>query len=494
MATDSGYPRPSRLGDVIRPPVQRHEFWLIQALLVLVAVLHAWLEYRHVLDGHSPVYLFPATLFLIPIAYAALTFGAYGALASGAIAVILTLPNLWLWHPGLSSLGEMAQVVWIILVGWFVGVRVDRERAARAQAERSRDQVRTSEARYRSILQNIADPLLVLDHERRVVAANDAAATFMGLSLDGLIGLHLTGPVGSTIVRALPHLDPGGAPVRRRLGPRGRWYDVSALETDSDGHGTGLQLLLIDVTAQQERMVQLEELTRETLTAREEERLRLARELHDGPLQSVMAVHRSLASLIDHPRTDALDALSQAQMLAQTAADELRQVSRALRPPILDDLGAVAAIEAEAMAFQRRSGIATVVAVASDASGRRLSPEREIALLRICQEALRNVERHAHASGATLSIDVPHDADFRVRIEDDGVGMDVAQDRLTLVARGHLGLIGMEERVRAVGGTLSVERLPDAGTRVEVLLPRVRDATVTTQAERGTMHLDKMRP
>ena len=240
--------------------------------------------------------------------------------------------------------------------------------------------------------------------------------------------------------------------------------------------------------------MQLEELTRETLTAREEERLRLARELHDGPLQSVMAVHRSLASLIDHPRTDALDALSQAQMLAQTAADELRQVSRALRPPILDDLGAVAAIEAEAMAFQRRSGIATVVAVASDASGRRLSPEREIALLRICQEALRNVERHAHASGATLSIDVPHDADFRVRIEDDGVGMDVAQDRLTLVARGHLGLIGMEERVRAVGGTLSVERLPDAGTRVEVLLPRVRDATVTTQAERGTMHLDKMRP
>ena len=464
--------QPSQAVDAIRPPVRRREFWLTQVMVVFVAVLHGWVESLHMLDEHSPVYLVPTTLYLIPVAYAAVTFGAYGALATGAFAALLTLPNLLLWHPGLSSVGEIAQVGWIVLAGVFVGVRVDRERDARAEAERSRDRVRALGDRYLSILENIVEPIILLDHDRRVLSANRAAARLESLSVDAFIGRELTGPTGSTILRALPDLEPGGEPTRLPLGPEDRWYDIHALETEVAGHGRGLQLLLIDVTAEQERMTRLEELTRGTLAAREEERLRIARDIHDGPLQSVIAIHRALDVMAERP-SEAVEALPRALALAQGAAEELRRVSHELRPAILDDLGGVAAVISDVREFQRRSGIATFVDVGPGAADERLLPEAEVALLRICQEALHNIERHAHASRVTVRLDLPTAREFRMRVDDDGAGTQPPRDRAALEGDGHLGLIGMEERARIAGGTLSLQRLADSGTRVELRLPRV---------------------
>lgn len=445
-------------------------------LVVLVALLHAWMESLHLLDEHSPVYLFPTTLFLIPVTYAAVSFGAYGALATGLFAALLTLPNLLIWHQGLSAVGELVQVGWILLVGTFVGMRVDGERRARALAERSRDQVRVSEERYRSILENIIEPIILVDHEQRVLAANDAAASLMGLSIDEIVGLHLGGPTGSEILRTLPDVRPDGAPVRRRLGPHDQWYDIYAHETDVNGHGLGLQLLLIDVTAQQERVTSLEGLTRATLAAREAERLRIARDLHDGPLQSVIALHRALDNLMENG-PGAADAPARAKALAQDAAEELRRVSFDLRPAVLDDLGGVAAITSEVRTFQARSGITSRVSVSPAATGERLTPEREVVLFRVCQEALSNIERHSGASAVEIDVDTSGDAWLRLRVDDDGTGIPLPLDRTELSAGGHLGLIGMEERARLAGGALTITSSPMGGGRIELLLPRTLEAS-----------------
>ena len=476
MAAQQPHDRPSRLGDVLRPPVRQREYWLIQVLVVLVFVLHAWVEYLHLLDHHSPLHLFPTTLFLIPVTYAAVTYGAYGALATGALAALLTLPNLVLWHPGFSGIGETVQVAWIVGVGTFVGMRVDGERQARAQAEWSRDRVHASEERYRSILENIVEPIILLDGDRRVLAVNDAAAHLLDVASGNLIGRHLDGPTGSLILRALPDIRPGGPPTRRRLRPGGRWYDIYSLETDDGGHGRGLQLLLIDVTAEQERITTLEELTRATLAAREAERLRIARDLHDGPLQSIIAIHRSLDTLGEEGRGEA-DEPARAKALAQDAAEELRRVSFDLRPAVLDDLGGVAAIASELQAFEARTGIATRVDVAAAVARERLTPEREVVLFRVCQEALANVERHAGASVVRVMIDTDGEVWLRLRVDDDGTGITLPLDRTELSAAGHLGLIGMEERARLAGGTLMITSSPMGGGRIEMLLPRALEAS-----------------
>lgn len=218
-----------------------------------------------------------------------------------------------------------------------------------------------------------------------------------------------------------------------------------------------------------DRQQLVEEYSRKLLLAREQERTRIAQDLHDGPLQSAIVLWRKLDPC-DQPPTEAVHAkLRSAQGAVEDLAAELRGFSRDLRPPVLKDLGLLAALRAETAGFERRTGITTVfLASGSEPAG--LSGEAALMLFRVCQEALRNVERHAQAGQVLVDVEAGAST-ITVRIKDDGCGITELPTPAELLSENRLGIVGMVERARLVGGTCELRGGRSQGTTVEVAVP-----------------------
>jgi signal transduction histidine kinase len=209
--------------------------------------------------------------------------------------------------------------------------------------------------------------------------------------------------------------------------------------------------------------------------AQEDERKRLARELHDETIQDLIALKQRVQMARRKAAGDpgALDArLSELQDMLEATMGEVRRFSRALRPIYLEEAGLVAALEALARDVAQ-DGVARVtgqdsLGVAFEVEGepRRLAPEVELALYRIVQEALHNAARHARASDVKVCVEFG--GGVTVRVEDDGVGFSVPGRMSDLASTGHYGLMGMQERAQLAGAQLAVRSQPGGGTTVEV--------------------------
>lgn len=216
----------------------------------------------------------------------------------------------------------------------------------------------------------------------------------------------------------------------------------------------------------------LQEYVRLATDAQEEERKRLARELHDDTIQTLVIAKAELDAL--RARTPvpaaAQTRLQSVDGMLTTAIDAVRRFSRDLRPSLLDDLGLVHAIDWLVAELAARTGIKAQLR----ASGkpRRLAPNDEVALFRIVQEALRNVERHAAARHARVRLHFGEHV--RATITDNGTGFDTTPARNGRRTTG-LGLHGMRERAKLAHATLSIRSRPTTGTRVAVTLPPPRE-------------------
>ena len=203
--------------------------------------------------------------------------------------------------------------------------------------------------------------------------------------------------------------------------------------------------------------------------AQEDERKRLARELHDDTVQSLIALKQRVQLAwrkVPHdPTSDAL--LSKLQEMLETTMSDVRRFSRALRPIYLEEAGLVAALETLARDMSHAE-----LHIAFEVTGevRRLAPEVELALYRIVQESLNNVAKHAHASLARVSVAF-NSSTLSIRVEDNGIGFDVPERATGLVVAGHYGLMGMQERAQLVGAKLALRSQPGKGTQVEVQTP-----------------------
>lgn len=214
-------------------------------------------------------------------------------------------------------------------------------------------------------------------------------------------------------------------------------------------------------------------LARSVWHVQEEERRRLARELHDSIGQSLVGLIHMVERLgkrigPDGPR----DEVSKVRALARQALAETRELSRLLRPPVLDDLGLDSALQWLIRTLGERTGLKAELDARLD--GARLPPELETLVFRIVQEALNNVIKHAPGARAVVRV-LPTGGGLKVEIEDDGPGFDAERVAASGGASGSSGLRGIRDRVELFGGYCAIESRPGAGTRLRIELPSLSD-------------------
>ncbi|MBI2321363.1 MAG: PAS domain-containing protein [Chloroflexi bacterium] len=455
-------------------PLRDRRFWRVQLLVILVAALHSYLEWQEHSEPTTTVlqllYFIPTALFLIPVVYAALNFGTGGAVPTALWCTVLTIPNILFLHHDLTRLGALFQMALV-----FAGRRIDRERALRRATETAMQVSRAAEARWRAFFTASPVANLVVDEGGVIREANPAASLLFGIDLGRLSGTRLAELVGPE--QAAHILTLACSRVRAALqvelpSPSGIKACLASTVADlwaTDG-GREIQIALADVTEERQRGDTLRIYAANVVDAQEEERRRIARELHDQTIQKLVQLcldvdairlaDRSLAPAV-------LSGLEGTRRLVQEVIEDLRDFARSLRPPVLDDLGVVAAVRRLLEDASERSKLATDLSVAGAA--RRLPTLVELALFRIAQQAVRNVEQHAHATRLAVTVSFA-EREVRLELVDDGQGFTPPPD-LDLAANGHVGLLGMRERAQAIGSKVEIHSRPGRGTRVTVSVP-----------------------
>jgi signal transduction histidine kinase len=234
------------------------------------------------------------------------------------------------------------------------------------------------------------------------------------------------------------------------------------------------ETLELRVAERTEALRQQEALTRQLLrrllTVQEEERARLARELHDEAGQILTAVQLNLnrlAKALGGENPGAQEQIERAQELIAQAMEDLRRVIRALRPMALDQLGLIPALRGVAETLLQPQGIS--LSIKTEGISERLPREVELILFRIAQEAMHNVVRHSQATQVWIHL-MRRESELVMEVQDNGRGFDLSAIIESGAERG-LGLAGMRERASLVGGQLEIQTRPGQGTTIRVRIP-----------------------
>jgi signal transduction histidine kinase len=220
---------------------------------------------------------------------------------------------------------------------------------------------------------------------------------------------------------------------------------------------------------------ELRRLSRQILSAQEDERRKISRELHDVIAQTLTGINVRLANLKKEAanNTDGLEQnIVRTQRLVQQSVEIVHRFARELRPRVLDDLGLIPALHAFLKTFREQTGIR--VSLAAFAQVEEMNSDKRTILYRVAQEALNNVARHAHATTATVRIQ-KRDGAICMSIKDDGKGFDRTPYSNAKKTK-RLGLLGMRERVEMVGGSFDIDSAPGKGTNVRASVPFARPA------------------
>jgi PAS domain S-box-containing protein len=349
-----------------------------------------------------------------------------------------------------------------------------------------------SERRFSVTLESIGDGVICTDERGRVERMNHVALRLTGWTLEAARGramdevLHiidedLDAVVPSRLDEVMRTGFTVGLPLHtalvRRDGSRCAIADSIAPIVARDGTRLGVVVVFRDLTNQRLLERQLHELAERVESSREEERTRIAHELHDELGQQLTAMQLDLAWLsprladVPEPVGARLKALS--GVLDSTFA-MVRRLGTELRPRILDDLGLEAAVEWLSTELEERSDLHVTVAFDADLPAQ--SNARSTAMFRIFQEGLTNVVRHAEATTVELRLSSDPSGRLTLSITDDGKGLPETKKG----PPAGLGLVGMKERAALSGGTFRIEPGPAGGTVITVTLPPLPKAPVVS--------------
>jgi PAS domain S-box-containing protein len=342
-------------------------------------------------------------------------------------------------------------------------------------------ELENANAMLRAVLEGIADPVYVKDADGRYVLVNSAAAGSVGLRPEDYVGRTDAELFPAEVAGQLRAHDRAATssdgPRRFRetfdtpKGPR-VYQAVKAPWRDTTGRILGVVGVSRDVTEQERVEAERRRLLERLHEVQEEERRRIAVDLHDGPVQGLAMLGYKLARarvLLEAGETEpALALVGECEADVAGEVEALRRTLRDLRPLVLDQHGLEVALHDHAHAVRERAGLSSC-RVTARLGGRRLDPSTETALFRVAQQALANVAEHAGATSAEVLLEASATGGVRLRVVDDGRGFDPSQ--VQTAPHLYFGLTTMRERVEAIGGRLSIRTAPGEGTTVEALVP-----------------------
>jgi len=331
-----------------------------------------------------------------------------------------------------------------------------------------------SERNYRELFENASDAIWVHDLAGNIMVANKASEKLTGYSVEELTqmnvkvflsdeGLNLAGHIRRKLLEKQTVAQPYEQHLIRKDGTEAVLMVTTNLVTE-DGKPTAFEHIARDVTEEKRMQDNLYYYLSQITKAQEEERKRVARELHDDTSQALHAASRQIDNFLrgsEHLAPNDLAFLEQLRQQLNDALEGVRRFSQALRPPMLDDLGLLPAVRWLVSEMEKLAEIEIDFKVAG--AERRLPPEVELTLFRAIQEALGNVWRHAQASKAEVAVEFGENK-IRVSVSDNGKGFEPLEMMESLPRTGKLGLAGIEERMRLLGGSLKVRSEPSKGT------------------------------
>jgi PAS domain S-box-containing protein len=375
---------------------------------------------------------------------------------------------------------EPEEVELLTAMGNQIGVAVENAHLYQQQ-QVTAQQLRISEERYRGLFENASDAIFICSTTARIISVNRACEQLTGYTQKEL---------ASTLVY---DLFTGGSQEKIRLlfsekleqAPQGGMEEVHLTRKNGTeayielrvspllrkNTVIGLQVIAEDVTEEKQLRKNMEYYIKQVTRAQEDERLRISRELHDETAQVLATLSRGLDSLVTGDKKltkPVIDSLNKLYKMANSALEGVRRFSQDLRPSILDDLGLVPALEWLITELESNHGMAAKFGITGTL--KRLTPEIELTVFRIVQEVLSNIRRHSQASSVDMSLDFGADA-LTLVISDNGQGFDIPPRTSDLALSGKLGIIGMRERARLVGGTLIVQSEKGTGTKVTLRIP-----------------------
>jgi two-component system, NarL family, sensor kinase len=340
---------------------------------------------------------------------------------------------------------------------------------------------------YRVLVESINDGAATLDADGKVLYANSRFAQILNIPIGKLTGssLHNNLSTGQSdklkklIRQALHRSSAVELTLDATAGrPKLVRFTLRPLK-DSDIHKVGvvateLTELVEANAALKSNEESLRHLSARLLQLQDEERRRIARDLHDVTGQKLAVLSMALSGLLNRPNAnldaDSQRALTESLAWSKEVAAEIRTLSYLLHPPLLDELGLSSAVKWYLAGFTSRTGIQMETDIPSDIQ--RLSPDAEVAIFRVLQESLTNVHRYAESPKAIVRMDVTGE-EIKLEIQDFGKGVESsrASSPNGSVARLGVGIQGMTERMRQLGGKLEITSSPNKGTLVSATIP-----------------------
>ncbi|MGE5557201.1 MAG: sensor histidine kinase [Bacillota bacterium] len=255
-------------------------------------------------------------------------------------------------------------------------------------------------------------------------------------------------------------------------------YKLQELSKKAEGLVTQVDLAvnfingnLVDFSHQIEGIQQNQQISSKIIKAQEEERKRVAREIHDGPAQNManVVMHTELCEKLLETKPEAVKSeLQQLKIIVKKSLDEIRKLIFNLRPMALDDLGLLPTLYRFAEEILDRENLPVEIKVIG--TERRLPSTTEVALFRLIQEAINNARRHAEAESVQVRVEFGA-RELRVTIMDNGKGFDLSKVKREAEGKESFGIMSMQERVKLLNGEFNLDSSPGAGTRVLVVIP-----------------------
>jgi len=342
---------------------------------------------------------------------------------------------------------------------------------------------------YRALIESMNEGALTISGDKTILYANECFARMVDCPLEQVIGgslrrfLAITDrtklrplllkprPAGYKIHLVLHAATGGSLPVQISIRPLARIGSRNAT----------IGMVVTDLSESRRNEEMLQALSHRLVQVQEAERGRVARELHDQITQLLCAILVRCQTLADKLPAHAGPAKAEARQLRKLlgeAADEVERISRDLRPSVLEELGLTAVLRDSSHQFTIRTGVPAHLECAK--LPERLAADVELALYRILQEALKNVEQHARARSVNVRLTRPRGS-VQLEISDDGIGFNPDHPPARPKVNRGLGLLDMRERATYVGGVLLIKSRRSSGTRITIRIPRpLRQATTKT--------------